>query len=165
MENYLFYNFGGLAVITAVLMITGKSPITSALYLVGCLFSLAALYVLLEAHFVAAAQILVYAGAIMVLFLFVIMLLDLKRYEKELPGKNMLQKVVGVFIVLDILVLAMWKIAKFWQPPAGGVPESYGTTEAIAKVLFKTYLLPFEMAGLLLLVAIVGAVMIAKREL
>lgn len=165
MENFLFYNFGALAVITAALMVTGKSPITSALYLVGCLFSLSALYVLLGAHFVAAAQILVYAGAIMVLFLFVIMLLDLKKYEKEFPGKNVIQKVIGVFIAIDTVVLLMWKVANTWQPTGGETDPGYGTTEAVAKVLFKSYLLPFEIVGLLLLVAIVGAVVIAKREL
>jgi NADH-quinone oxidoreductase subunit J len=166
MENYLFYNFAGIAVLTAILMITGRSPITSALYLVGCLFSIAALYVLLGAHFVGAAQILVYAGAIMVLFLFVIMLLDLRKYENEFPGKNVLLKAIGVFLALDCLVMVMWKIAGGVQfAPEGVANESYGTTEAVAHVLFTTYLLPFELAGLLLLVAIVGAVVIAKREL
>jgi len=166
MENYLFYSFGGLAVLTALLMVTRRNPVMSALNLVGCLFCIAALFVVLGAHFVGAAQILVYAGAIMVLFLFVIMLLDLKDYTEHLPGANVLQKVVGVIIALNLLVLVARKVASSGIVSGGPIAEhSYGTTEAVAKVLFTTYLLPFELAGLLLLVAIVGAVVIAKREL
>jgi len=166
MENYLFYSFGGLAVLTALLMVTRRNPVMSALNLVGCLFCIAALFVVLGAHFVGAAQILVYAGAIMVLFLFVIMLLDLKDYTEHLPGSNVLQKLIGVVIALNLLVLVARKVATFGIMSEGPIAEhSYGTTEAVAKVLFTTYLLPFELAGLLLLVAIVGAVVIAKREL
>ncbi len=166
MENYLFYSFGGLAVLTALLMVTRRNPVMSALSLVGCLFCLAALYVILGAHYVAAAQILVYAGAIMVLFLFVIMLLNLKDPTEHLPSRNVLQKCIGVAIALNLLVLVARKMASFGLVPESSYNEqTYGTTGAVAKVLFTTYLLPFELAGLLLLVAIVGAVVIAKREL
>lgn len=165
MEQLLFYNFGGLAVLCAFMTILRKNPVTSALFLVGCMFCLSALYVLLSAHFIAAAQVLIYAGAIMVLFLFVIMLLDLRKSEDVTPSGTLAQKAVGVFVAVDFLVVTCLQAALYGNPIQGGVPENYGTTEMVAKTLFTTYLLPFELAGVLLLVAVVGAVVVAKREL
>lgn len=165
MEQLLFYNFGGLAVICAILTILRKNPVTSALFLVACMFCLSALYVLIDAHFIAAAQILIYAGAIMVLFLFVIMLLDLRKSENATPSSTMAQKAIGIFIAIDCLVLIGLQVAHYALPTVGALPEKYGTTELVAKNLFTTYLLPFELAGVLLLVAVVGAVVVAKREL
>lgn len=165
MEQLLFYNFGGLAVLCAILTILRKNPITSALFLVACMFCLSALYVMLDAHFIAAAQVLVYAGAIMVLFLFVIMLLDLRKSENATPSITLAQKAVGVFLALDCLVLIGLQVALYALPKVGALPENYGSTELVAKTLFTTYILPFELAGVLLLVAVVGAVVVAKREL
>ncbi|MBI5846333.1 MAG: NADH-quinone oxidoreductase subunit J [Deltaproteobacteria bacterium] len=165
MEQLLFYNFGGLAVICAILTILRKNPVTSALFLVACMFCLSALYVMLNAHFIAAAQVLVYAGAIMVLFLFVIMLLDLRKSENPAPSIALAQKAVGVFLALDCLVLIGLQVALYAAPKVGDLPKNYGTTELVARTLFTTYILPFELAGVLLLVAVVGAVVVAKREL
>ncbi len=165
MEEILLYNFGGLAVLCALLTISRKNPLTSALFLVGAMFCLAAIYVILDAHFVAAAQVLVYAGAIMVLFLFVIMLLDLRKSENAAASKTLAQKAVGIFLAVDCLVLVVLQVALFGRPFFGNLPAGYGETEAVARTLFTSYLLPFELAGVLLLVAIVGSVVIAKREL
>ncbi len=165
MEKYLFYIFGSLAVLTALLVITRKNPVSSALFLVVCLFCLAALYVLLGAHFVAAAQVLVYAGAIMVLFLFVIMLLDLRHNDIDVPGRNVALKAAGVFLAGGVLFLVGREAAMFELSSAGEIPEGFGTVEAVARLLFTDYLLPFELASVLLLAAIVVAVVIAKREL
>lgn len=164
MESWFFYSFGGFAVLCALLMAIQRNPVTSALSLVGCLICVAALFALLEAHFMAAAQLLVYAGAIMVFFLFVIMLLDLGRASAGPPARSRIQKIAGVLLSCNLLVFLGWKIAGFQIPAAAAVGEGYGSTEAVAQILFTSYLLPFELVGILLLVAIVGAVVVARRE-
>ena len=132
--SILFYVFAGLAIGGAVGVVMAKSPVGSLLFMVTTLAAMAGTFVLLEAHFLAAIQIIVYAGAIMVLFLFVIMLLNLGHdYQKDLKG--------GAFAVL-----------------------SFGVIGAIAEPLYTTYVVPFEITGILLLVAVVGALVLAKRN-
>ena len=167
----IFWAFAGLAVVSALSCITRRSPVASALWLVVTLFSLAALFVLLDAQFIAVLQVLVYAGAIMVLFLFVIMLLNLGR-----PGptdlKGPVGLIVGVLLAGGLLVqlLGLRHVA----PPPGlalapGVmaraAAEQGMVPAVARPLFGTYLVPFEITSILLLAAIVGAVVLAKRKL
>jgi len=166
-----FWIFGFIAMVSALLCITRRNPVYCALWLVVTLFALAAMFVLLDAQFIAALQVLVYAGAIMVLFLFVIMLLNLGR-----PGPTDIKGPAGVAVaaVLAGLLLFELGVLKDARPPdaiqlpAGTVAElqaHQGMVAAVANPLFEAYLIPFEIASLLLLAAIVGAVVLAKRKL
>jgi NADH-quinone oxidoreductase subunit J len=165
-----FWIFGVIAMGAGLLCITRKSPVGSALWLVVTLFALAAMYVLLDAQFIAVLQVLVYAGAIMVLFLFVIMLLNLGR-----PGPTDIKGLVGVgtaallggTLLLQLRVLGDAAPPRAIQLPDGAMAtlQQQGMIAAVAGPLFDTYLIPFEITSLLLLAAIVGAVVLAKRKL
>ena len=165
-----FWIFGVIAMGGGLLCITRKNPIGSALWLVVTLFALAAMYVLLDAQFIAALQVLVYAGAIMVLFLFVIMLLNLGH-----PGPTDIKGPVGIGIaallggtlLLQLRVLGQAAPPEAIQLPAGAMAtlQQQGMVSAVAGPLFDAYLIPFEITSLLLLAAIVGAVVLAKRKL
>ncbi|OLC07357.1 MAG: hypothetical protein AUH34_01480 [Gemmatimonadetes bacterium 13_1_40CM_70_12] len=167
----LFWAFAGLALASALACITRRSPVASALWLVVTLFALAALFVLLDAQFIAVLQLLVYAGAIMVLFLFVIMLLNLGR-----PGPMDVKGPVGVgtaFLLGGLLLFQLWILRQAALPASIQLPpgsmarlqQEQGFVAAIAQPLFDTYLIPFEITSLLLLAALVGAVVLAKRRL
>jgi NADH-quinone oxidoreductase subunit J len=163
----VFYLFAGLAVASSVLMITRKNPVHSAMFLVLTLFAVAAIFVLLNAHFLAALQVLVYAGAILVLFLFVIMLLNL-GHDVDPDVKPRLAWVFGGG--LGLVLLAELVVALRDVPLSPGVDlltvwfEEKGAVAGVAEPLFRTQVLAIEVAGLLLLVAMVGAVVIAKRR-
>jgi NADH-quinone oxidoreductase subunit J len=159
----LFYLFAGLAVLSAFAMVANvRNTVAAAMSLVVTMVSLAAIYVLLEAYLVAAIQIIVYAGAIVVLFLFVVMLLNL-RTDDFPPGRQRLLKVagaaLGVFAVVELLRSAGALPA---SPP---VPEGFGGYRALGIALYTDYLLLVEMASLLLTAAIVGALILAKRKI
>jgi NADH-quinone oxidoreductase subunit J len=167
----LWWVFASLAVGGAIGMVTRKNPVASLLFLVLTFFSLAAIYVLLGAHFIAAIQIIVYAGAIMVLFLFVIMLLNLGHdYQADLRGG--LWILVG-FVAAGTVGYFVWQA--FATPGAmttragaqqiAADVEQLNAVGAVAYPLFRNYLVPFELVGILLLVAIVGAVLLAKRRI
>ena len=169
MTSILFYLFAGLAIGGAVGVVMSKSPVGSLLFMVTTLAAMAGNFVLLEAHFLAAIQIIVYAGAIMVLFLFVIMLLNLGHdYQKDLKG--------GAFAVLSFGVVGVIAGMLAQQLGASGSVSGAGGAEidaavaeigalgVIAEPLYTTYVVPFEITGILLLVAIVGALALAKRE-
>src|SRR5947208_1245856 len=167
----IFWAFAGLAIASALCCITRRSPVASALWLVVTLFSLAALFVLLDAQFIAVLQVLVYAGAIMVLFLFVIMLLNLGR-QGPTDVKGPLG--VGVAALLGgVLLFQLWILRHVAPPdaiqlPPGAVARAaaeQGMVPAVARPLFGAYLVPFEITSILLLAAIVGAVVLAKRKL
>ena len=166
-----FWIVASLAIGSALLCITRKSPVASALWLVNTLFQLAAMYVLLDAHFIAAVQVLVYAGAIMVLFLFVIMLLNLGRGGPS-DIKGPWGKVIaggGGLVILGELI-ALRNVTPPWglQRPPGtvaGAVAAKGAVRVVAEPLFQGYLVPFEITSVLLLAAIVGAVVLAKRRL
>ena len=166
-----FWIFGVVAMGGGLLCITRKNPVASALWLVVTLFAVAAMYVLLDAQFIAALQVLVYAGAIMVLFLFVIMLLNLGH-----PGPTDIKGPVGVGIaallggtlLLQLRVLGQAAPPDAIQLPAGtmaALQQQQGMVAVVAGPLFDAYLIPFEITSLLLLAAIVGAVVLAKRRL
>jgi NADH-quinone oxidoreductase subunit J len=161
----IFWAFAGLAVASALACITRRSPVASALWLVVTLFSLAALFVLLDAQFIAVLQVLVYAGAIMVLFLFVIMLLNLGRAgPTDLKGPLGL----GVGVLLAGLLLVQLLVLRQTGPVAGGPVRpavEQGMIPTVARPLFTAYLVPFEITSILLLAAMVGAVVLAKRKL
>ncbi len=164
METWLFTLFGGVALAAAINVIAQRRIFYSAISLIVCLCSLAGLYMLLEAPFIAAVQVIVYAGAIMVLFLFVIMLLDpyssaiLRDKKKALSYIALLLGMAAM--VLLYTSLSSYQLARVPRMAAG----SYGTVRIIGETLFREYLLPFEITSVLILVAIIGTVILAKRK-
>jgi NADH-quinone oxidoreductase subunit J len=167
----IFWIFGVIAWVSALLCITRRSPVASALWLVVTMFALAAMFVQLDAQFIAALQVLVYAGAIMVLFLFVIMLLNLGRpgpTDIKGPAGLAIGAVLAALLLVQLRVLANARPPDAIQLPAGTIADlqaHQGMVAAVANPLFEAYLVPFEIASLLLLAAIVGAVVLAKRKL
>ncbi|HJO25250.1 MAG: NADH-quinone oxidoreductase subunit J [Myxococcota bacterium] len=160
---FLFYLFGALAVIFSLSMVLHvRNTVAGALSLVVTMISLAAIYVLLEAHLVAVIQIMVYAGAIVVLFLFVVMLLNL-REDQFAPGRQWLLKIgaglVGVVALAQLLRL--FRIGFSDWPP---LPEGFGGYRLLGLALYTDYVLLVELVSLLLLAAIVGALILAKRK-
>jgi NADH-quinone oxidoreductase subunit J len=166
MQLLMFSILGFGAVLSALFMVTNRKPISAAMSLIVTMFCLAGLYVLLDAHLMAALQIIVYAGAIMVLFLFVIMLLNVQEKEGRLAKHTILLQFVAVVVVglLFLSVVNLFKTDGSMFAPGGGANE-FGTTKAVGMMLFTEYLLPFEIASVLLLAAIVGAVILAKRRI
>ncbi len=167
LTQLVFYLFAAIAVVSSVLMITRKNPVYSVVFLVLTLFSVAAIFVLLNAHFLAALQVLVYAGAILVLFLFVIMLLNL-GHEFEPDIKPRLWWVFGSglgLVLLAELVVALRGVPLNTEADLLTVWfEQKGAVAGVAEPLFRDQVLAVEITGLLLLVAMVGAVVIAKRR-
>jgi NADH-quinone oxidoreductase subunit J len=171
MIQALFYFLAATAVLTASLCILSRNPMAAVLWLVGTMVSLAGIYVLLNAQFVAVIQVLVYAGAVMVLFLFVIMLLNLGR-----PGPTDIKGPIGLLIAVVLAGAMLFELRVLGQttlPDAIRLPEGtvaaaqqqQGMVGTVAAPLFEAYLVPFEIASVLLLAAIVGAVVLAKRKL
>ncbi len=165
-ELVLFGAFAVLTLLSAALVIFARSPISSAMALVSTFFFLAGIYVLLWAHTVAALQILVYAGAIMVLFLFVIMLLNL---GEEAAGPRLtFGRIIGGASSLGLFGVLAVSIARVHERAMELAPAqqaSFGTLKTIGQAIFTTWLLPFEAVSLLLLVAMVGAVVVAKSRI
>lgn len=169
-ETVLFYFFAGAAVISALMLVMRKNPVTSAVSLIITFISFAGLYILLNAHFIAAIQILVYAGAIMVLFLFVIMLLDLKR-EEDFLSMLKAQKFFGIALAVIVLAEVFAAISSINGMlltrgiySAENIVGAGGNTKVIGRLLFTDFILPFEVTSILLLVAIIGAVYLGKKE-
>lgn len=166
MITYLFLFFALLALGTAILVVTNKSTVNSALALVFHMLSIAGLYLLLRAQFLAVVQVLVYAGAIVVLFIFVIMLLNLEK-EENLFAEFSFRHAAAFFAGIAVLAQLLYALGSW----TGVLPEfadqmiAIGTVEAIGDELFTTYLLPFEVTAILLTAAVVGALMIAQRKL
>lgn len=162
METILFAAFALASILAALLTITAPAPIASALYLVVTMLCLAGLYVLLAAPFVAAIQVIVYAGAVIVLILFVIMLLNLKSIEERVPA---LWRIAGIVIAALILMTTFLSIMSVSSllPTTGTLPETYGKVGEIAGLLFSKYLYAFEVVSVLLLLAVVGAVSLIRK--
>ena len=167
LEIVLFAVFALVAAVSAVTMVTRKNPVISALFLILNFFALAGIYLLLNAQFIAVVQVIVYAGAIMVLFLFVIMLLN-SGSESEIFNRKRMIKYFAVFITAFVFVQLTYLI--FYNDPGQNLsPElaksvSVGTIEGIGKVLYTKYIIPFEIAGFLLLAATIGALIMAKKK-
>jgi len=165
MQDALFYIFAFLTLVFGFLVIANpfsRNPVTSAMFLVLTIVSLAGLFVLLHAFFLAAVQVLVYAGAVMVLFLFVIMLLDLKAEEqRKIKVLGLVGGLVSVGAILAIF------LSSLLHAPLGASasPAIEGGTVRLGKLLFTEYLLPFEIVSMLLLVAMVGVVLLSKKDL
>jgi NADH-quinone oxidoreductase subunit J len=174
--SFAFYFFGLTALASAIAFVTRKSPVAAAMWLVNVMFCLAGLYVMLDAQFIGAIQVLVYAGAIMVVFLFVIMLLNLGHASEmaDARGKwgQVLALLVGVALVAQLMALSKGNLLDRMIPPdlaakaaaAAAAPTAGGVIGPVAAPLFKEYLLAFELTSVLLLAAIVGAVVLGKRR-
>ena len=162
MEAALFYSFAAFAVLGALGVITFKKPTRALLSLMVTMFSLAVLFLTLQAHFVAMAYLIVYAGAVLVLFLFVIMLLGLAA--KELPAGESFKKIylaVAFFVPIAFLGILLWIASSLGEIPLNpteGSPENFGT------LLFTRYLLPFELVSFLLLIGVFAAVALASSQ-
>ena len=161
MEFGFFLLFAAVAVASALLVVIARSPIHSALALMVCLVQVAALFILLGSPFLAVIQIFVYVGAVMVLFLFVIMMLDVREAARVrfLRGGTIPTLVVLVLLGAEMLILLLGS-ERLPVPPALGA----GSLEGLSTTLFTDYLFPFEVASVILLVALVGAIVLARSE-
>lgn len=165
-EPLLFFFLAAFAVTSAILMILQRNPVMSALFLIANFFCLAALYMLLRAQLLAVLQVIVYAGAIMVLVVFVIMLLNLGD-EEHLTERFNIRKVVGIVLGFGLLMELGLIFALPGSNVGGGLPDaaaSLGTVETMGNTLYGKYLFPFEMTSFLLLAAIIGAVVLARKN-
>ena len=164
METILFYIFAAATLVCALLVIANpfsRNPVTSAMFLVLTILSMAGLFVLLHAFFLAAVQILVYAGAVMVLFLFVIMLLDLKEEERrKIKRFGLITGLISVGAIAAIFLKTLVAVK-----PNASAPALEGDPVPLGKLLFTQYLLPFEVVSVLLLVAMVGVILLSKKDI
>ncbi len=169
MQDIFFYILSVLTLLCGFLVVANpfsRSPVTSAMFLVLTIVSLAGMFVLLHAFFLAAVQVLVYAGAVMVLFLFVIMLLDLKEEEhRKLQTAGLVLGCISVLAFFGICCRAFLSDASRTTTPPPPTPILEGSTIALGELLFKQYLLPFEILSILLLVAMVGVILLSKKDL
>ena len=165
-----FYGFAALAIGCSLMVVANKNPVSSAFALVLAFFAFAGIYAMQGAHLIAALQVLVYAGAIMVLFVFVIMLLGADLPSFDLRRSHPLTKLLSVAIALALLAIFTWAFKNSAITGAVGpftqaaIEEAGGNTRVASELLFSDYILPFELTSVLLLAAIVGAVAIAKRK-
>jgi len=169
LDTAFFYAFASLTLGGGILAVTRRSPVHSAIWLIVSLLGVAGLYLLQQAEFLAGVQVILYIGGIMVLFLFVIMLVNLEAAAKEKAYSG--QKWIAAACVGALMLQAAWFVRqgagrfRLAQATAQTGADAPGNSEQIARVLFSQYLLPFELASILLLVAIVGAVVMAKKRI
>jgi NADH-quinone oxidoreductase subunit J len=166
MTTLLFIIFAGMAIGCALGMVAQRNPLYSAISLIGVFISLACLYVMLAAPFIAAVQVIVYAGAIMVLVVFVIMLLNVEEEERParlrflIPGALLMAAV----LIAETIFIIVYAVQNSSFKPQGPAGSDVGLTASVGTGLFTQYLLPFEITSILLLMAIVGAMSLARRE-
>ena len=161
-----FYGLGGLILLFALLVVTARNTVHCILFLVVDFLAVAMLYAAINSMFVAAIQVLVYAGGIVVLYLFVVMLVKLKRPAEEVSDPNRhstIGAVMATAVLVELTALAVYNVARPGPPTATLSPV--GFVEPVAMALYSDYLIPFELASMLLLVAMVGAIILARREL
>ncbi|MCU7495843.1 MAG: NADH-quinone oxidoreductase subunit J [Ignavibacteria bacterium] len=166
-EIILFVFFALIAAVSSVVMVTRPNPVMSAIFLVINFFALAGLYLLLHAQFISVVQVIVYAGAIMVLFLFVLMLLNSKSEQKLLSGQKKIKVfaiVLAAFVFIQIAYLIFFSSPSRSLSPDVAASIKAGTVEEIGRQLYTGYILPFEAAGFLLLAATIGALVLAKKK-
>ena len=161
METFLFWLFAIVGVGCGIMVVLHRNPMSSAIYLVVTMLCLAGFYALLAGPFVAVIQVLVYAGAVMVLILFVIMMLNLREETLQREGGM----VTWILAGLIGLVLVVAVLPPFPRTPVSTPQPTFGTIEAVGNQLFTVYMLPFELTSVLLLIAIIGAVILAKRRM
>lgn len=167
LPQLFFGYFAIVMIVLSILIITRRNPVHSVLWMIVLFFHIAAMYLFLNAEFLAAVQIILYAGGILVLFLFVIMMLNLKE---ELTAKRFIGEwTIGVALGVSILMFIFFKISDIAQGPVDEFTieaiKEETHTKALGRVLFTDYILPFEIAGVILLVAIVGAIVLAKKKI
>lgn len=167
LETLFFAIISLVAIVSAILVVTCKNPINSALSLVMTFFCLATYYVMMDAPFLAAVQVMVYAGAIMVLIVFTIMLLNIRVNASKSHSHNVIIGfIIGAFTLINAIYIVLKSRAAL---PTGSLTgeliRQQGHTELIGREMFTTFLLPFEITSILLLVAIVGAVILAKKKI
>jgi NADH-quinone oxidoreductase subunit J len=167
-EAIAFYTLAAFILGFAVLVVSTKDTVHSVLFLVLDFLFVAALYVLLAAPFLAVIQILVYAGGIVVLYLFVVMLVNLKRPPESHQDPHRRTKLgfgLAVVVLLELAVIGLYQSVQPTPAAAAGTLPVSGNTEQVGWLLYTSYLIPFEIASMLLLVAMIGAIVLAKREL
>jgi len=164
MQLLMFYGFAFFALFAAVGMVMSRQPVMSALLLIVNMFCLAGLYAQLDAHLIAILQLIVYAGAIMVLVLFVIMLLNLREKQGIISKHQVALQAVGIMALGFFIITVVSRLNPAKLPAPKQTDATFGTVAAIGRILFTDYLLPFEIASVLLLAAIVGAVILAKSK-
>jgi len=162
-ERALFYIFGGLSVLASLWMVTRRNPMTSALSLVVAFIGLAGLFALLSAHLLFVVQLWVYAGAIMVLVLFVIMLLNLREEEARVKAMGYGRLALGA-VVVTLVALKAFVVLASARGVAPQVSPEFGSVAAVSELLFTRYILQFEIIGVLLLAVTVAVVVMAKRR-
>ena len=161
-----FYVFGAITVLSALRVITARNPVHSALFLVLTFFSCGAIWLLLQAEFLAITLVLVYVGAVMVLFLFVVMMLDInldavrKGFWRNLP----VAAFVGVVIVVEMALVLFSMFSRVYQADAPKMPPDFSNTAALGKLIFTDYIYPLEIAAAILLVAMVAAIALTLRS-
>lgn len=160
----IFYILATITLSTAFLTIYSKNPIHSAIYLVICFFSIAGHYLLLNAQFLAIVHIIVYSGAIMILFLFTIMLMNLNKEDEVHKPRITRFGAVVVFCLLSIVMIAIFINSKTIMGEYDLTGEDYQSIKKLGKVLLNEYMVPFEFASILLLVAMIGSVLLSKKE-
>lgn len=165
MDVIAFLIFAIIAVVCGINVVVQTHPITSAISLIGVMGSLAVLYLLLGAEFIAAAQVIVYAGAIMVLFVFVIMLLNAGAESRR--GRSFVAQMLGVPLLIALLGLLAYFVQRLFPGAAMVHFGAFrgGTAQDVGRALFTQYLLPFEITSVLILIAILGAIVLARKEL
>ena len=165
-KTFVFYVVAAILVFAALRTITARNPVHAALYLVLAFFSMAAIWMLLQAEFLAIILIMVYVGAVMVLFLFVVMMLDIDiarlrhRFWSYLP----LGAMIGLLMVVEMALVLSGKYFSAAALPGQTMPEGYSNTKELARVLYTEYVYPFELASVILLVAVIAAVMLTLRQ-
>lgn len=162
MSSIVFLVLAVLTLASALMVVFSKSPIYSVLWLVICFFSITGHYILLDAHFLAIVNLIVYAGAIMVLFLFVIMLLNLNK-ETE-PHKPFLLKLAAVVSGCLLMLVLAASLKDFSISNTASITDGFGTAKEVGSILFKKFLLPFEVGSILFISAMVGAVILGKKS-
>ena len=165
-KTLLFYIFAAITVVSALRVVTARNPVHSALFLVLTFCTSAAIWMLLKAEFLAITLVLVYVGAVMVLFLFVVMMLDI-NLDKVREGfwRNLpVAAFVGVVIVLELAAVILGAFSGVADADAPSAPEGYSNTKALGKLIYTDYVYPFELAAVILLVAIVAAIALTLRR-
>ncbi|PZU83968.1 MAG: NADH-quinone oxidoreductase subunit J [Chryseobacterium sp.] len=165
MDQFLFFLVAFLAISSAVYFVFARNPLYAILSLIVTMFSIAGMYILLNAQFLGIVQIIVYTGAIMVLFLYILMMLNLNKEDES--KKANLPKFIGIISVCILFVgmLGAYRGLSGKTTVADNIDHSVGLTKNLGRLLFNEYVLPFELASILILAGIVGAVLIGKKDL
>jgi NADH-quinone oxidoreductase subunit J len=162
MSKIVFLILAVLTILSGLKVVFSRNPIYSVIWLVVCFLTITGHYILLSAHFLAIVNLIVYAGAIMVLFLYVIMLLNLNKDTE--PSKSNLFRMAAVISACLLMILLAGSMRHYYSGEAAPIEEGFGTAKEVGKILFSEFLLPFELASILFISAMVGAVILGKKH-